>query len=122
MLIGLRIKQRRVELGMSQNDLAVKLGYKDRSTLSYIEKNGDTLSMSKLVEIAEILHVTPQWLMGWDDEDASTTLTSSEQKLLELNAQLNGEGREKLTDYASDLVASGRYIKDYQPGMVEEGA
>ena len=47
-------------------------------------------------------------------------LTASERKLLDLNAQLNCEGQEKLTDYASDLVASGRYIKDYQLEMVEE--
>ena len=28
--------------------------------------------------------------------------------------QLNDEGQEKLLDYAADLVASGRYIKNYQ--------
>lgn len=54
---------------MSQTELARKLGYKDRSTLSYIERNGETLAMSKVVEFADALHVTPQWLMGWDEDD-----------------------------------------------------
>ena len=69
MTVGDRIKQRRLELGMSQTELARKLGYKDRSTLSYIERNGETLAMSKVVEFADALHVTPQWLMGWDEDD-----------------------------------------------------
>ena len=33
-----RIKKRREELGMSQDELAQKLGYKSRSTIAKIEK------------------------------------------------------------------------------------
>ena len=36
--------------------------------------------------------------------------------------QLNNEGQEKLLDYATDLVASGRYIKIGQSEMVEKQA
>lgn len=36
--------------------------------------------------------------------------------------QLNSEGQEKLLDYATDLVASGRYIKSYQFDMGKKEA
>ena len=73
MTIGDRIKQRRLEIDMSQEELAKKVGYKDRSTVSYIEKNGDSLTMQKVKEIAEALRTTPSWLMGWDEEDDNRT-------------------------------------------------
>ncbi len=47
-------------------------------------------------------------------------LTASEQALLSDYRQLNDEGQEKVSDYTSDLVASGRYKKDRENGMVEE--
>ena len=68
MKIGDRIKQRRIDLGMSQEELAKKVGYKDRSTVSYIEKNGENLPMPKVREIAAALQTSPAWLMGWDED------------------------------------------------------
>lgn len=70
MKVGERIKNRRIELGISQDELAQKLGYKDRSTISYIEKGGENLPISKVKEIAEALRVSPSYLMGWDDQEA----------------------------------------------------
>ena len=68
MTIGERIKIRRQELNMSQEELAAKIGYKDRSTVSYIEKNGENLPLPKVKEIASALNTTPSYLMGWEDE------------------------------------------------------
>ena len=66
MTIGERIKLKRTELGMSQEELARRLGYKDRSTVSYIEKNGENLGLPKVKEIAAALRTTPEYLMGWE--------------------------------------------------------
>ena len=41
--IGDRIKSRREELGLTQDDLALKLGYKSRSSINKIEKDGRNL-------------------------------------------------------------------------------
>lgn len=43
--------------------------------------------------------------------------TSDLQLLSDALDQLNEEGREKLLDYAADLVASGRYIKSDSVGL-----
>ena len=65
--IGNRIKTRRTELGYTQEDLAKKMGYKNRSTVNKIEKS-DNLPLRKVGELAKILQVTPSYLMGWDME------------------------------------------------------
>ena len=48
-----RIKNRRLELGMSQADLANKLGYKSRSAINKIENGLRDISQSKLSQFAE---------------------------------------------------------------------
>lgn len=62
-----RIKQRREELGLSQKELADKLGYKSRSTINKIELGINDISQSKIYEFAKVLETTPQYLMGWTD-------------------------------------------------------
>lgn len=66
MKIGDRIKQRREELGLSQDELAKKLGYKSRSSVNKIERDASGLPQNKIVEIANALQVTPAYIMGWD--------------------------------------------------------
>lgn len=67
MEIGERIKARREELGMSQDELAHKVGYKWRSSINKIEIGVQRLPQKKIVEIAKALRVTPSYLMGWED-------------------------------------------------------
>ena len=67
MHIGERIKQRREELHMSMDDLAQKLGYKSRTSIFKIESGDTDLPLSKVEEFATALYVTPQYLMGWED-------------------------------------------------------
>ena len=62
--IGQRIKQRREELGISQEELAKKAGYKSRSSINKIEVDGRGLPQSKIVLIAKVLETTPSALMG----------------------------------------------------------
>jgi repressor LexA len=65
--IGKRIKQKREELGWSQEELANKVGYKSRSSINKIEIDGRGLPQSKIVAFAKALNTTPAYLMGWDD-------------------------------------------------------
>ena len=57
--IGERIKERRIELDMSQEELATMLGYKSRSSINKIEKDGRELRQNKIMAIARALHTTP---------------------------------------------------------------
>lgn len=68
MNIGQRIKQKRESLGLSQEELAQRLGYKSRSTINKIESGINDITQSKVVEFARALQTTPSALMGWEDE------------------------------------------------------
>lgn len=63
-----KIKNRRLELGYSQDELAKRMGYKSRSTINKIESGQVDISRNKIAKFAEVLQVTPSYLMGWDDE------------------------------------------------------
>ena len=53
---------------------------------------------------------------------SDSNLTKDEEILLSYFRAMNREGRDKLTEYAEDLAASGRYIKNDQDCMVDEEA
>ena len=63
-----RIRKRREELGMSQEDLAKKMGYKSRSSINKIEMGENDIPQSKIATFAKVLLVSEAWLMGYDDQ------------------------------------------------------
>ena len=63
--IGKRIKQRREELGMPQEELAHRLGYKNKTSIAKIESGIQGLRQSKIKAIADALLTTPDYIMGW---------------------------------------------------------
>ena len=64
MTTGERIRSRRLELGMTQEELARKLGYKTKSTLSAIESGRNELKQAKIKQFATALDCDPLWLIG----------------------------------------------------------
>lgn len=79
--IGERIKRRREELGLSQSELARKVGYTSRSTINKIEKDGRGISQDKIVAIAKALRTTPSYLMGWEDEEVANLTAMQEETM-----------------------------------------
>lgn len=63
------IKKLRLELGISQEELARKTGYSDRSSIAKIESGKVDLTNSKIVDFAKALNTTPSALMGWTTYD-----------------------------------------------------
>lgn len=70
--IGSRIRNRREELGLSQDELGKRLGYKSRSSINKIELDQRNLTQSKIKAIADALDTTPAYIMGWEDQPIST--------------------------------------------------
>lgn len=68
MTIGERIKNRRKELGLTQEDLANKLGNKSRASVCTVEKDKEDLTTTRIRQYADALECTPAYLMGWEDE------------------------------------------------------
>ena len=103
MNIGQRIKARREELGMTQDELARAVGYKWRSSINKIETDGARLPQRKIVEIAKALKVTPSYLMGWEDEDIAI-ITAEQEMLIEKFFQLTDEQQKTLLVFIDSLL------------------
>lgn len=70
--VGKRIKERRMELNISVDELAKRLN-KNRTTVYRYEKGDiENLPMDILGPLAKALNTTPAYLMGWDSKPNST--------------------------------------------------
>ena len=65
--IGHRIKARREQLQMTQEELAKRIGYKSKTTITKIENGTNDIVQSKVCDFAKALNTTPAYLMGWED-------------------------------------------------------
>ena len=116
------IKMCRLSRGWSQADLANKVGYSDKSMISKIEKGAVDLSQSQIVKFADVFGVAPADLFGDTPTPAATpSLSPDEEEFLADLRSLNDEGQAKVRDYASDLVAGGRYGKVSEEQNVVSG-
>jgi transcriptional regulator with XRE-family HTH domain len=65
--IGARIMQRRKELGLTQEELAIRMGYKTKSAINKIELGINDVSQTKIVKFAEALSTNVSYLMDWEE-------------------------------------------------------
>lgn len=89
--IGLRIKNKRIELGISQEDLAARMGLKSKSTICKIERGEDNLTADSVKKYAKVLGVSPGYLMGWEDSHGEKTVS---RLLVELQSEESEKAKE----------------------------
>lgn len=89
MTIYERIKMLRADRGMSQDELAKRCGYADRSMITKIEAGKVDLTISKVEKIAWILGVDPAYLAGYsewqENQDNALELSSLIKRASELD-------------------------------------
>lgn len=115
MTIGDKIKQRRIELGLSQDELAKKCGYKSRSSINKIELARD-LPLNKVEKMAYALDVKPSYLMGWEDDIESKAELAADiyfnddniTSFIEIYKKLNENNKNDLYLYANFLLSKQR--------------
>ena len=66
--LGQRIKAQRIRIGMTQDDLAEKLLIPKASVSAY-ENDRIDIKGSRIVELAEALGVSPNYLLGFTEEE-----------------------------------------------------
>lgn len=97
--IGEKIKKRRMELGLSQRELAKKMGYSDNSTLARIEQGKVDVYQNKIVEFSEVLGVSIAYLMDWEEETPEKIqLNEGEEMLLDLFRRVPVESQRMVLD------------------------
>ena len=93
MEIGEKIRNRRMELGWSQRDLADKMGYTNNSTIAKIELGTVDVTQSRVIQFSKVLNVPISYLIDWDEEAKkpspdNCTLTEKEFLWLDLFREL----------------------------------
>ena len=113
MTVADRIRQRREQLNMSQEELALKIGNKDKSTISKIEKSGDNISMKNIKRIADALGVSSQFLLGWEEmsKDIKMEILHNEFEYAQAKCDKNKELMEELEEKMEYLAE--KYRKKY---------
>lgn len=108
--MGKRIEFRRKQLGLNQDELAHKLGYKHKTSISKIEKGINEVSQSMIPEIAKALDTTIGYIMGWEQQDSSIYyLSDTEREIINLYRKMNADGKTKVEDYIKDIAENSRY-------------
>lgn len=69
MTVADRIRITREEKGLTQEQLALRMGYTGKSSVSKIEISGNDITLKKVSRVAEALGVTPSYLMGWEGDE-----------------------------------------------------
>lgn len=99
-----RIRARREELGLSQEELAKRMGYKSRSSINKIEKGENDIPQSKIIAFAQALGTTPEALMGWDTPPNTANILTEDPSppsiLLRAEKELPPEDLKTLADMA----------------------
>ena len=115
---AIRFKELRTGQQLTQDELAKYLGI-SKSTISMYENGNREPDFETLEIIADFFNVDMNFLLG-KSNNTTRILDKKQHDLLIMFDQLNDEGQDKVCEYTSDLVASGRYIKNNENGMVEE--
>ena len=94
--VGDNILYMRKRLGMTQEELATRMGYKSKSTINKIEMGINDIPQSKIVKFAEVLGTTPAHLMGWNEEEEKLSpeepvLSEGEKIMLDLFRRVPNE-------------------------------
>ena len=123
------IRKRREALGMSQNELATKTGYSDRTSISKVESGNVDLTQSRIMAFAKALNTTVSELMGWGEEESRSDNDPPERKNVVRIAydknvfaanlgRLMQQNGEKQTDIAKLLEVSKSTVSEYCKGKL----
>lgn len=97
------IRNRRIELGLTQAELAKKIGYRSISTIAKIERGINDIPQSKIKAFADALNTTPGELMGEvEPAPVPLSLTQQEETHIKKYRQLDADGKERV-DYVLNM-------------------
>ena len=114
--IGKRIRSLREFNKLSQTELAIKVGYKDKTSIAKIEAGKVDLPQSKIFAFAKNLGTTPSYILGDNEfpdhvEENHSFINDNDKTILDKYRQLNDEGKQRLLERADELIELGYIAK-----------
>lgn len=110
-MIGERIRDRRKELGLTQEQLAKKVGYTSKTTINKIELGHNQIRQKKIESFARALSTTPAYLMGWESSrDAEKRLYDKRLgALIEKIGKLSDDDLYRIDERVNMLLENDKY-------------
>lgn len=108
MTIGERIKKKRIESQLTQEDLAQKIGSTKQTIYKYENNIITSIPLEKLALIAETLGISPADLLGWDTVKINKSLRAEDGYFNILN-----DIYQKVTEITPDDDETPSYILEY---------
>ena len=111
-----RIRRLRTDKGMTQLDLAKKVGYSGKDMVSRVESGKVDISRNRLIQFADALGVSPLYLFNGSEsiEEIGQPLPpiSEDDKLLDQFHRLDDEDKARVKERIEMLLESDKYKKD----------
>lgn len=108
MTTGERIKELRLQKGLSQEELGAMIGVKKAAINKYETGVVVNLKRSTIASLASALDTSPMYLMGWEESEknkpAESELDELDKDLLRLFAQLTPEQKRRQIETLRDIV------------------
>lgn len=98
--LGTRIRQERLKQNYTQEQLAEKLNV-STTYIGYIERGERTLTLAKLIDIANILHVSVDYLLI---DSVSPSSSANEKLWLQLLSSATEEKQELILEIAKLIL------------------
>lgn len=95
-----RIKERREAVGLTLSQLADVTGVKEATAQRWESGNIKTIKYETIEILADALHCTPSYLMGWEDEKPATNTDDELSEISGLFTELTPDNRSKLLELA----------------------
>lgn len=77
-----KIKNRRLELGLTLEDVAHKMGVSAPTIQRYESGEIQNMRRDKIQSLANALNLSPAYLMGWQEEKTDTNIQHQEPKII----------------------------------------
>ena len=118
--LGQKIKKRREELGLSQEDLAKILGYKHKSSINKIELGAADVPRAKVPAFAKALGMTAIEFSGWTEDRKTVSFSyclEQQMKLLGWVVLYDADGNVILTHDGAEYEITEESMKGVESQM-----
>ncbi len=105
MNIGKRIKAKRIENNLTQDELAFRISTTKQTIHKYETGIISNIPSSKIEAIANALNTTPAYLMGWDDEVSKYSDEELDNEIIKVFNRLSEEKQKQALDYLTFLAS-----------------
>lgn len=100
-----KIKARRLELGLSLEDVAKELGVNKTTVMRYESKSIEKMPIDVIPPLAKILKCSPEYLMGWEEENLTEVKIEFDDYFpLHYSTNLSAGNLDELLDSEPDAV------------------